>query len=118
MLTVGNSTIKHAERAIDNDTKTRTNAESGHLDFDMGIPHRISSIVYVPKNDDNFVVAGHNYELFYYNNGWKSLGKIQSKGYSIRFTKVPIGALLLLKDHTKGKEERPFLYKNGIQEWW
>ena len=118
MLTVGNSTIKHAERAIDNDTKTRTNAESGYLDFDMGIPHRISSIVYVPKNDDNFVVVGHNYELFYYNNGWKSLGKIQSKGYSIRFTKVPIGALLLLKDHTKGKEERPFLYKNGIQEWW
>ncbi len=118
MLTVGNSTIKHAERAIDNDTKVRANAEAGYLGFDMGMPHRIASIIYFPKNDDNFVVIGHDYELFYYNNGWKSLGKIKSEGYSISFSNVPTGALLLLKDHTKGNEERPFLYKNGIQEWW
>lgn len=117
-LTIGNSTINHAERTIDNDTKERANAEVGYIVYDLGIPHKITSIIYVPKNDDNFVVPNHEYELFYYNDGWTSLGKQMSKGYSLRYDNVPDGALLLLRDKSKGKEERPFLYKDGKQEWW
>ena len=31
---------------------------------------------------------------------------------------VPTNALLLLRNHTKGKEERIFTYENGEQVWW
>jgi hypothetical protein len=32
--------------------------------------------------------------------------------------KVPEGALLYLKDHTRGKDERIFEYKDGKQRFW
>ena len=31
---------------------------------------------------------------------------------------VPTNALLLLRNHTKGKEERIFTYEGGEQVWW
>jgi hypothetical protein len=31
---------------------------------------------------------------------------------------VPKGAILLLKDLTKGREERIFMVENGKQVWW
>lgn len=31
---------------------------------------------------------------------------------------MPEGALLLLHDHTAGKEERPFTIQNNRQVWW
>ena len=34
------------------------------------------------------------------------------------YDNVPAGALLILHNHTKGKEERIFTYENGRQVWW
>lgn len=31
---------------------------------------------------------------------------------------LPKGALLWLKNHTQGKEERIFTYEDGKQVWW
>lgn len=86
------------------------------LDFDT--PRRIASIGFCPRNDDNDIVPEDLYELFYWDNGWESLGKKRAKGYNIEFDNVPKGALLWLRDITKGKEERPFTYENGKQIWW
>lgn len=41
-----------------------------------------------------------------------------SGGQSGRLDNVPTNALLLLRNHTKGKEERIFTYENGEQVWW
>lgn len=49
---------------------------------------------------------------------WRSLGKRRSEGYELRYDNIPGGALLLLHDLTKGKEERPFTLQNGRQVWW
>lgn len=38
--------------------------------------------------------------------------------YNIFFKDVPKGALYLLRDLTKGKDERIFTYENGVQVWW
>jgi hypothetical protein len=36
----------------------------------------------------------------------------------LHYDDVPKGALLWLKNHTQGKEERIFTYEDGKQVWW
>ena len=74
--------------------------------------------MYYPKNDDNFIRTGQIYELLYYNNEWISLGRQTASSTVLEYTDVPEGALLLLKNHTEGSEERIFTYEDGKQVWW
>jgi hypothetical protein len=91
------------------------------MGMDMKKQICLKRIVYLPRNDDNFIREGEIYELFYWNlNGWLSLGK--QTGYretqKLIYRDVPKGALFLLKNLTKGKEERIFTYEDGKQKWW
>ena len=76
----------------------------------------INKIVFSPRNDDNFVWPGDQYELFYQNGirGWQSLGVQITVGRQLRY-KIPKNALLWLRDLTKGREEQVFVYKGGRQ---
>ncbi len=37
---------------------------------------------------------------------------------NLYYDNIPSHALLLLRDHTRGKEERIFTLENGEQVWW
>lgn len=76
----------------------------------------ITSLFILPSNDDNFVVPAQEYELLYFAGpkGWESLGRKISTGFSIEFD-APHGALLWLRNLTKGKEEQIFIYKDSCQ---
>jgi len=94
--------------------------ERGWVGLDFGKPVNIAYFRYLPRNDDNFIKEGEEYELFYWeNNQWNSLGKQTgtSKQY-LEYTNAPLNALFWLRDLTKGKEERIFTYENGEQVWW
>lgn len=84
--------------------------------YDLGKVTPISKIVYSPRNDDNYVWPGDEYELFYQDgkNGWKSLGVQTATERELHYM-VPNNALLWLRDRTKGREEQCFIYKNGKQ---
>lgn len=89
--------------------------------LDLGSPTKLSRIGYLSRNDGNFIVEGHEYELFYWSEGqWNSLGKRTGsrKTQAVEYDDVPRGALLLLRNLTKGKEERIFTYEDGRQVWW
>ena len=87
------------------------------LDFNK--PVSINKIIYTPRNDDNNIHAGDLYELFYWEyNHWMSLGQQRAIESKLTYTTVPDNALLLLKDLTKGEEERIFTYENDKQVWW
>lgn len=89
------------------------------LYFDLGNPTKIGRIEYFPWNDGNFVVPGHEYELVFWNQDrWQSIARQVSQGYELTFNNIPSGALLILHDHTEGKEERPFILQNNRQIWW
>lgn len=107
-------------RAFDGDTFTLIySQQKGYsVGMDFGTPRRVTRIELFPKNDGNFVVPGHEYELCYYDEGWHTLDKQISVGFSVTFPDVPCGALLLFKDCTKGKEERIFTYEKNKQQWW
>lgn len=79
----------------------------------------IGRICYLMRNDDNHVQSGQEYELFYMDlNGWVSVGSKLADSDSISFSNVPENCILLLKNKSKGIEERIFTYENGKQVWW
>lgn len=85
---------------------------------DFGNPTLVEKIIFYPKNDGNFVVPNDEYELFYFDKTWISLGKQVAKDFHLVYDNVPDSALLLLKNKTGGHEERIFTYENGKQIWW
>ena len=89
---------------------------SCYLAYDLGESTLIERIVFSPRNDDNYIWPGDNYELFYQDgiNGWKSLGSKVATEREIDFL-VPQNALLWLWNRSKGREEQVFIYKNGRQ---
>jgi len=86
------------------------------IGFDMGKMVSIGKIIFSPRNDDNFVWTGDEYELFYFSGteGWKSLGRQTAKGRELYY-RIPNNSLLWLRDLTKGKEEQVFFAENGEQ---
>lgn len=97
-------------------TSFRGPKECRSLIFELVRPSKIGCIDFYPKNDDNFIRPGDIYELLYQNGtyGWKSLGTKKATGETIEFL-APSGALLWLRDKTRGKEEQVFIYENGRQ---
>ncbi|MDE6338233.1 MAG: discoidin domain-containing protein [Muribaculaceae bacterium] len=85
---------------------------------DMGQPRKIERVIYSPRNRDNYVRPGNLYELFYWSvkdSGWISLGEQRTETDYLKY-KVPAGALLYLKNHTNGQDERIFEYDCSKQE--
>lgn len=70
------------------------------------------------QNDMNMIRLGHEYELFYYDKKWISLGIKKAESDSLVYNNVPAGVLLWIKNHTEGSEERIFTYENKKQVWW
>lgn len=68
--------------------------------------------------DSNNVCPEDTYELFYWDDEWKGLGRQVAESDSLVYESVPCSALLWLHNYTRGKEERIFTYENGKQIWW
>ncbi|MDX1943503.1 MAG: hypothetical protein SFU99_23250 [Saprospiraceae bacterium] len=87
--------------------------------LDLGTPKRIGKIRYLISNDRNQIQPGNTYQLFYWNDEWKSLGIKKSEGLSLEFDNVPADALLWLHcTDCEQWEERPFTYEKEQQIWW
>ncbi|MDR2775510.1 MAG: transglutaminase-like domain-containing protein [Tannerella sp.] len=81
---------------------------------------QITEIEYIFRNDDNNIREGDVYELFYFTDTGKvSLGKRTGvRNGVLIYENAPSGALFILHNETRGREERPFMYENGKQMWW
>lgn len=88
------------------------------LDLGKDNKDTIGCIEFCPRHDMNMIRKGHEYELFYFDMRWRSLGKQIAVADSLKFDNVPSNALLWLRNHTDGMEERPFTYENDKQVWW
>jgi hypothetical protein len=109
--------------AFDNDPLTYCDAMDGDgawIGLELEEPARITEIEYIFRNDDNSIREGDVYELFYFSDRGKvSLGRQTGiKNGTLVFEDAPSGALFLLSNLTRGREERPFTYENGEQIWW
>lgn len=108
-----------ANKALDGDNLSRFEAMNPNTDFiiELDRPLQIDKILYVSRNDDNYITLGDAYELFYQDGvkGWKSLGVKKATEEQLIYTNVPANALLWLHNHTKGVEEQVFRWENGKQ---
>ena len=91
----------------------------GWVGLEFEKKEQIAKIKYIPYNDDNHINENEEYELFYYDRKWISLGKrIGDQTHALHYDNVPENSLLWIRNHTKGKEERIFTYEGGEQVWW
>ena len=82
-------------------------------------PKLISHLRYIPRNDGNCVEIGDEYALFCWHNGqWEEIAHQLATKNELRLENMPTNGLYLLRDLTKGVEERIFSYENGRQVWW
>lgn len=64
------------------------------------------------------LTASKVYELFFWQDGWKSFGKAIATDRPLVFDGVPADALYWLVAEDSDKEERVFTYRDGRQIWW
>lgn len=65
-----------------------------------------------------FLTKDQEYELFYWSDGWQSIGKKAAGDKPIKFKKAPSGGLYWLVATDSDKEERIFTIEDGEQVWW
>ena len=85
--------------------------------MDLGRKRKIDHIVYTPRNRDNYIRPGDVYELYYCDRDWKSAGTICATADSLVFCGIPRNVCMFLRNHTRGVDERTFIYENGVQIW-
>lgn len=112
----GDELIRFSDNNID--TYYSGEEKDAYIGFDFGKEVFIDKIVYSPRTDGNDIVQGEEYELFYWDKKWVSLGKQRANNFYLQYYNVPKNSLLLLHNHTKGIEERIFTYENNKQIWW
>lgn len=114
---------KHAKETVfDGDVLTGFNGtgpDGNWVGLELTEPSDVATITYMPRNDGNCVEVGDKYQLLVYDKGnWKTLAWVRAKDTKLVLKNMPSGGLYLLRDRTKGKEERIFTYENGKQVWW
>lgn len=112
-----------ADRILDGDVLTYFVADDkkgGWVGLDLGEGNlaSISKVAFCPPNDGNSVEIGDRYNLLFWDRGWKSLGERIADRDELIYENCPENALFLLKDITKGEEERIFTIENAKQVWW
>lgn len=86
------------------------------IGLDLGIPFKITEIAFSPRNRNNYIKKGEEYELFVsVPTGWKSLGRQLAVADSLHYDKLPTEGLYYLKNHSSGREERIFYFENEKQ---
>ena len=86
--------------------------------LDLGEPKQIAKVEFYPRNDDNKIVTGELYELFYWDKKWISLGKQYAEDNKLIYQNIPRESIFRIHNHTRGKEHRPFTYEGGKQVWY
>ena len=118
----GNDSTHTREKAFDGDILTSFDAPRGEgcwVGLDFGKPVKFDHIIYYGRGDGNSVEIGDLYGLYYWEGeGWKCIGKRKAFHPYVVFHGAPTDGLFLLRDLTKGCDERIFTYKDGKQNWW
>ncbi|WP_136465849.1 hypothetical protein [Flagellimonas onchidii] len=112
-----NHDIGILENVFDENIRTNFNYDGPFwIGLDLNKPEQISKISYMFRSSFNTIEKGDTYELFYWADEWKSLGKQRAKSDVLKYT-IPGNPALWLKNLTKGKEEMIFFISKGKQVW-
>ncbi len=88
------------------------------VDVDLSGNYIITAIHFTPYFEAG-LKENLEFELFYWNNGWESLGKQKGSNKHVVFKDVPKNALFILKhpDRNNRPGSRPFIHRNNEVLW-
>lgn len=86
--------------------------------LDLGVPKPITEIAFAARTDDNEIRLGDTYQLYYWHDGWQPLPAVVAEDHRLTWTGVPSNTLYLLRNLSRGVEQRPFTYQKDQQVWW
>ena len=91
-----------------------TKEKGAFVTLDLGKPEKIEKIVYMPRNDDNFIRLGDQYELFYQDGfrGWISLGRQVASELTLHYDNTNPKFSTLASEFVK-RERRNRISKRG-----
>jgi len=104
--------------AFDDNPLTYSGGDNFSLGLELAKPTSINSIEFQVKNDNNHINVGEEYELFYWNNYWKTLGIQIAKDTVLIYNNIPYNSILWLKNNTIGKEEQVFIIDKNKKQCW
>ena len=102
----------------DSDPLTYIDKNNMVLTYDLGKPGCISGFQIQARNDDNNIRIGDEYELFYWDKEWNSLGSKQANDTMLVYQDIPKNPLYWLRNLTRGKEEFVFTFDNDGKQFW
>lgn len=88
------------------------------IGLDLGQPQRITEVAFAARTDDNEIRLGDTYQLYFWQDGWQPLPAMVAENHRLTWSGVPSNTLYLLRNLSRGVEQRPFTYQNGKQVWW
>lgn len=111
------------ERVFDGDILTGFggNTPDGNwVGLKLAKPVSVSRIRYIGRNDGNGIEKGDKYELYCWSakGSWELIASQTATDNVLHLNNIHPNGLYILKDITKGVEERIFTYENGKQVWW
>lgn len=110
------------ERVFDNNILTGFNGKSpdgNWIGLKLKAPKRVAKLRFIPRNDGNCIEIGDKYELrLWTNTRWKVIATVKAKADILCLKNVPRNGLYVLKNLTKGNEQRIFTYEDDKQVWW
>lgn len=104
--------------AFDDNTLTYSGGDYFKLGLRFDKPETIGFVEFQSRHDDNHINKGEDYELFYWDKNWKSLGKQKAQDTLLHYNNVPKNALLWLRNLTKGREEHVFCIDQNKKQHW
>ncbi len=93
----------------------QTAASSKTIPFHLKHPQIVTRIRFAPQHADNGIRRDNLYELWYWQDGWKSCGTCTASYEYLEFNHVPENTLLWLQNYSEGQEELPFIIRNKQQ---
>lgn len=94
-------------------------ADGNWIGLRLKSPKQVTKIRFIPRTDGNCIEIGDKYELrVWTNEAWKVLATVKAKTDVLSLKNMPRNGLYLLKDVSKGDEQRIFTYEDDKQVWW
>lgn len=111
---------RQVERLFDSNEVTSMWLRTGICaQMDFGSPVQLDRAAVIRRGDGNCVKPGDTYQLYYWDdNGWTLFQEKEADDIRITFKDVPAGRLYRIRDITKGKQHRTFIYKDGKCVWY
>lgn len=104
--------------AFDDNTLTYSGGDYFKLGLKFAKPETIGFVEFQSRHDDNHINKGEDYELFYWDKIWRSLGKQNAQDTLLHYNNVPKNALLWLRNLRKGREEHVFFIDDNKKQYW